>query len=304
MKPIHLIAVGLVFFAVSTSQVHAEKPTVAVFDFDIAPAVTSEVTIINTQGTGSSSIETARTTNLLTNKLITTLTQSDEVVVVEREKIAKIMQETALSESDLTDPNKAVEVGKLLGADYMLFGSISVCDGTVEIKKLPYNAGTQKIQSFAVGTDARLVETEKGQVTAAASLLAEDQQKELNPGGNVNKLPAKFQNKVLNQLARMVTDRMMATINPIKVARLSGNTAYLNRGNLQPGTRFTIVKVGEVIRDPDDPDKILGQTETPIAHVEVTSGLQQMSKAKVTRWQNDERNIPPGSICRPPQVDN
>ena len=295
----YLMMAGVaLLLSVSVALGQSSEPTVAIFDFEIPTSVTRKVTVRTDDGTESREIERSRKTSLLTNKLITALTQSDEVAVVEREKMARIMEEHSLRESDLTNPKKAIEAGRLLGADYMLFGSISMLEGNVEMKELPYNAGTQKIKSMVVGADARLVNTETGQIDAAASLQAERSDKEMNPGDESHSISQKFQHQVYDALVEKIAAHMTSAINPIKVAKLSGDTAYLSRGKLKAGSTYKVVKLGEVIKHPDS-GEVIGQTETPVAHIEVTAGLNQMSKATVTEWLSDEQSMPSGSICRP-----
>lgn len=275
-----------------------DKPTVAIFDFELGSSESVRISISSDSGSESAKIQASRQTGLLSNKLITFFTQSNEVSVVEREKMREIMDEITLKDSGLVSPAEAREIGRLLGADFMIFGSISIYEGEVVYKDLPYDAGTQKIMSLVVGADTRLVNAETGQIVAAASLQAEDAVKEMNRGEKNYKLPQKFQNQVINNLAELIVDKLLTSINPVKVAQLSGSIVYLNRGNLKPNTQFTIVKLGEPILDPDNPKVVLGQEETPIAIIEVTSGMAKMSKAKVIKWLSDEHEVPKGSICR------
>ena len=299
MNPLRLFCSAAFVLATAIAPAVAEKPTVAIFDFDLGTTVKQSLTVKSGGEQATASAEASAETSLLTNKLITALTESDEVIVVEREKISTLMEESSLSQSDLTDPAKATEIGKLLGADYMIFGSISLYDGEVNYRNLPYNAGVQKIMSFIVGADTRLVNSETGQIEAAASLQAEKQDKQLNPAGRDQSIPGKFRVAVYSDLTTKIAQRMMSTLNPIKVAKLAGDTAYLNRGNLKRGSTYTVVKLGEVIRDPDNPEIILGQTESPVCVIEVVSGLPQLSQAKVLKWLGDQREVPAGSICRP-----
>lgn len=299
MRTHHVIItclIGLLHSAVALGQ---DRPTVAVFDFEVGSSESVRISISTETGTDSAKILASRQSGLLSNKLITFFTQSNEVTVVEREKMREIMDEIGLKDSGLVTPAAAQEIGKLLGADFLIFGSISIYDGEVVYKDLPYGAGTQKIMSLVVGADTRLVNAETGQIVAAVSLQAEESVKQMNRSGKDYKLPQKFQNKIISDLAEIIVDRLLTSINPIKVAQLTGNIAYLNRGNLKPGTQYTIVKLGNPILDPDNPGEILGQEESPVAIIEVTSGMSKMSKAIVIKWLRDKHEVPSGSICRP-----
>ena len=232
------------------------------------------------------------------------------MIVVERDKVAAIMVEASLSEAEMTDPKHAIQMGKLLGADYLIFGNINMLDPNVTYKNLPYNAGTQKIMSLVIGSSIRMIRTETGQIEAAADLQAEkkkiqnqtgpvaagNNQRQIN--ADVGKLlPQKFQDDVYSELAKKLASRIVNTLNPIKVANFSGDTVYLARGALSKGNTYEVVKLGDAIRDPDT-NELLGQTEDRIAIIQVTAGLKSMSKAKVNEWIVEDKAIPKGSICR------
>lgn len=74
---------------------------------------------------------------------------SDIVQVVERTQVSKIMQEIKLSRSDLVDENKAVEAGKLAGAQLVVIGNFS-------------------IKGPVLTVNARLVEVKTGIIKGAA----------------------------------------------------------------------------------------------------------------------------------------
>jgi len=129
MKKSKLLNVVVILGLVNGALGAAGKPTVAVFDFGLSPTVTGEI-IIETGGASRVvTISAELQTSLLTDKFVTALTKSEKVSVVERKKLASLRDETSLSQAGLTDPNKSVEFGKLLGADYFLYGSLSMLDG-------------------------------------------------------------------------------------------------------------------------------------------------------------------------------
>jgi len=295
MNGLAVMACALIFCLALVCSA-AANPTVAVFDFDIGTTETARLLITTEKGTSSGQFSTSRQTSLLTNKLITQIANSRAVEVVERQKISAIMSEARLSQSDLAYPDRAIKLGRLLGADYMVFGSISMLDPRISIKKLPYNAGLQKTISLNVGANMRMVKTETGKIEAAADLKSEMTSDQINPLDG-NDIPQKFQDEVFSDLAAKLASRIVDSVNPIKVANFSGDTVYLARASLPAGNRYEIVKLGEEIRDPDTND-LLGQTEERIAIVQVTAGLQKMSKATVSEWIVEEKVIPKGSICR------
>lgn len=85
-----------------------DKPKLAVFNFSNDTPFESEVI-----GPGVS------------NTLVTSLVKSKHFRVVERSMIQKVMGEISLSLSGMTGMESAVEAGEILGADYLIMGSIT-----------------------------------------------------------------------------------------------------------------------------------------------------------------------------------
>lgn len=299
--PRHLFLVTSILLGIllNWSMVQAEKPTVAVFDFEIGKSVAASFTVTIDGQSSNANFQITRQTNLLTNKLVTRLTSSREVRVVERDKMQMLMQEAELSESAMTDPANAIRIGKMLGADYMIFGSMTILDPNIYVKDLPYNAGRTKVMSLVAGATIRLVNTETGHVEAAADLQAEQTTREVNPERNLKDMPQKFQDQVFSDLADKLASNIVNTLVPVKVAMSKGDMVYLARAGLTKDARCEVVDLGDPILHPDDPSIILGYMEESIAIVRVTDGLKNMSKALVEEWLSASQTIPKGSICRP-----
>ncbi len=292
----HVVAALVALLA--SAAAHAEQPTVAVFDFELGTTPSTQVTVTDDAGTSSSEVEQTAQTSLLTNKIVTELTQSGAVSVVERKKMGQIMEEAQLTQQDLAEASTAAELGKLLGAEYMVFGSVDALRPSVSIEELAYDAGEQKVMSLTASATARLVETETGEIVAAEDLQVSRSSEQLNPADTSRSIPASFYRSVLNDLAGKLSSRLVTVISPIKVAQQEGDTVYLARSRLEAGERLEIVKLGEEIVDPDS-GEVLGKTEDRVAVVEVTEGLSSMSKAQVVEWRAEEQRIPSGSIARP-----
>ena len=274
-----------------------EKPTVAVFDFTVDQTIAGRIVInIGNDAGGATTVSEPRT-SLLTDRLIMALVKSGKVSVVERSRFSLLRDETELSRAGLTDPNKSVELGKLLGADYFLLGSLSTLDEKVSYEKLPYDIGLRRTMELRVGADIRIVETKTGKILSAGSQKAELSKAENNPPDSGSGIPLEFRRAGYDELVRKLVASTVDTLFPIKVASYSENVVYLNRGGLEPGTKYRIVKVGNVIRDPDT-GGVLTQAETNIAIVVITEASDKVSKGEVTEWFAGQRAIPPGILCR------
>ena len=109
-----------------------KKPTIAITNF--API----------------SISPTSLEQFLSEEFITRMILTQRFRVVERSQIQKVMDELKLSVSDLVDPNQSAKVGKLLGADYLLVGSVTD-------------------EKFGLKVNARIINTETAEVLKASS---------------------------------------------------------------------------------------------------------------------------------------
>lgn len=85
----------------------------------------------------------------LWSMLIASLSKSDLYDVVEREQLKQIIEEQKISNSTLFDPASAAKLGRLVGAQYLVFGSYFTFSGSLRV-------------------DARLVDVETGRTVVAA----------------------------------------------------------------------------------------------------------------------------------------
>ena len=131
-------------------QVVQAPPTVAVLDYEAAAPDNKDL------GAQMADILTAR------------LSVEDAFQLVERAKLGKILEEQKLKLIGLTDQDKAVEVGKLLGAQLMVIGKTFMMD-----KQLMIVTKVVGVETGAVKGTLRTVEPSKPLAEALMS-LAED----------------------------------------------------------------------------------------------------------------------------------
>ena len=110
-----------IFMAISAWGQGAQKKRVAVFDFDNA-AVQSGI-IIPFADTKTPDLGKAAA-DLLINKLV----QDGSVTVVERAAMDKLLAEQNFSNSERADPITAAKLGRILGVDVIILGTITRYD--------------------------------------------------------------------------------------------------------------------------------------------------------------------------------
>ncbi len=110
----------------------------------------------------------------LSEIMITELDQVEAIDVVERQKLKSVVDELKLSQSGLVSEKGSIEVGKMLGAQYLVFGSYMV-------------ALDKKIR-----IDARIVSVETGLTVKASQVTGKEE--------NLLSLISKLSKKILEDL--------------------------------------------------------------------------------------------------------
>ncbi len=118
---------------------------------------------------------------------VTELVKSGKFRVIDREQLAALMQEKNLSLSGDVDPRTAVKAGKLLGVQYLLTGAVTeygaaTSGGSVPgIRGLPGVSGGKK--KFTAAANARIIDTQTGEILWADEARGEDSSMKLFVGG-------------------------------------------------------------------------------------------------------------------------
>jgi len=103
---------------------------------------------------------------------VTELFKSGKFRVVEREQLEALMREKGLTLSGDVDPSTAVRVGKLLGVNYLLTGSVTEYGNTsVGGGGFGVSAGKKK---FVAALNARLIDTSTGEISWADEARKEE----------------------------------------------------------------------------------------------------------------------------------
>ena len=159
----HAFALGLVMLSFSGSVNAAQG------DVDSRPALA--VSVIENK-TPNSEMDRVN----LVDRLITTLTETRQFRVIERQKMDDLLKEQKFQLSGMTDPTKVSEIGKLLGADLMIFGGITRADQK-KIDKFSYD----EVQTI-VELDIRGVDVKTAEIVFSQKVTGDNAQKIVTTG--------------------------------------------------------------------------------------------------------------------------
>lgn len=286
-----------------------EKKSVAVIDFAYATVQSGVAAIFGTNQDVGKGVA-----DLLVEKLV----RNGTYRVMERKAIQKILAEQNFSNSDRADPNSAAKIGRLLGVDAIVMGSITQFGRDDKQTKVGGDAISGALGRYGiggigrrnakavVGLSARVVSVDTGEILSVAKGTGESTRSGTNVlgsggssgtavGGVVDMTSSNFANTVLGEAVNAATDMLATDIQssstriPTKevkieglVADVSGETLVLNigtRAGVKVGDRYSLRRVGREIRDPAT-GKVIRRIEENVGEVTITEADETSSVGK------------------------
>jgi len=247
----------------------------------------------------------------IADMLATALVKSGKFLVVERKDLEKVLDEQKLGASGIITAETAPAMGKVLGVDMIVVGSVSEL-GT---KKRDvggglgiFDAGVSK-KTARAAVDIRLVNTTTGEIIAAET--EEGTASSLGLGVRYDDInfsdQSAWDDTDLGQAAReaidgcveLITEKMDAIPWSGRILKVNTDGTVLmkpgSEGSVTTGMELDVYQAGEEIKDPDT-GLSMGSEETKVARLKVLSDMLngKACKAKVVSGQG----IKVGDIVR------
>jgi len=294
--------------AAAAASPSARRTRVAVLDFDYATVHSTVSAIFGRDvdvGKG------------VTDLLVTYLVKDGSYSVIERKALDKILAEQNFSNSDRADPSSAARIGKLLGVDAIIVGSITqfgndtkntgVGGAGAGLGKLGLGRFNQKESKAIVGLTARLVSVDTGEILAAVEGQGESKRKSTSVGGlgggwggfgagDVNFGSSNFQNTIIGEAVKtavedtstkMVGARGRVAVRAVTVeglvAAVDGKQVILNVGTkagVKVGDRLSVQRMSQEIKDPAT-GKVIRRLSSEVGVVRVTEADDESSVAEI-----------------------
>jgi curli biogenesis system outer membrane secretion channel CsgG len=270
---------ALIFLLVATPCM-AQKKRVAVLNFDYGTVKTNAAAIFGSdQDVGKG----------ISDMLVQKLVQDGKYSVIERNALDKVLGEQNFSNSDRADASTAAKIGRVLGVDAIIIGSITQFgrdDQHTNIGGGGYGGygsklglggvGTHKSKAI-VGITARLVNTTTGEILAAVTGKGESQRSGTSligagagggsgGGAGLDMGSSNFGQTILGEATAAAVadtanqlDSAAANLPTVKVsvsglvADVSGNTLIINVGSktgLKVGDTLDISRQVRTVKDP------------------------------------------------------
>jgi curli biogenesis system outer membrane secretion channel CsgG len=219
----------------------------------------------------------------MSDMLTTALVKSGKYSVIERQELSKVLSEQNLGQTGAVTPESAAQIGKLLGVELAIMGSITefgYAKKDVGGSFGGFSLGVKK-QNATVAVDVRFVNTTTGEILTAESVRKEESASGLKVGtpdlsfGNEsefdNSIVGKATREAIDAITTLIDNNMTALPWEGKVITVKGDQVFIKPGGdagVKVGDTFFVYSRGEDLVDPDT-GLSLGSVDEKIATIEV-----------------------------------
>jgi curli biogenesis system outer membrane secretion channel CsgG len=308
MKNVLRVTVVVLAFSMLMQAAEGRKKRLAIMDFEYGTVRTAVAGIFGTD------IDVGRG---IRDLLVKYLVKDGTYSVIERAALDKILAEQNFSNSDRANPSSAAKIGKLLGVDAMIFGSITQFGYDNKQTKVGGGGGgwggfgiggfSHKKSKAIVTVDARAVDIDTAEILIVADGKGESSREStsmLGGGGNwhgfgggaVDFGSSDFQQTILGEAVKQATEQMASgliqgadklaartiTVEGL-VAFVDRATVVLNVGGkngLKTGDQLSVERVTREIKDPAT-GKILRRMSDKIGVIQIVSVDDHSAEAKI-----------------------
>lgn len=299
---------AIVLIASLTLHAADRKKRVAVLDFEYGTVRSSSAALFG------SDIDIGKG---IADLLVKHLVKDGTYSVIERRALDKILAEQNFSNSDRANPSSAAKIGKLLGVDAIIVGSITQFGGENKNTKVGGGGGGWggfgvgglglKKSKAIVGLDARIVDIDTGEILVVADGKGESQRSGtslMGGGGNwrgfgagaVDFSSSGFEETIIGEAVKAAVQQMSAgviagnTKLATRTINVQGQVAFVEmtqvvlnvgaKNGLKVGDRLTVERVTQEIKDPAT-GNVLRRMASQIGIVEVSDVDDVSAVAKI-----------------------
>jgi curli biogenesis system outer membrane secretion channel CsgG len=295
----------------SSTAAAQQKKRVAVLNFDYATVNTTVSAVFGTNTDVGKGIS-----DLLVDRLV----QSGKYSVIERKALDKVLAEQNFSNSDRADPASAAKIGRLLGVDAIIIGSITQFGN--DDKKTDLGGGAlggitgrfgvsgikRSKASAVVGLSARMINTDTGEILTTASAKGEASRSGTGvnaaggstaalAGGIVDMTSTNFRETVVGEAVTSAVQGLAGQLEskaaslPTKtvvveglVADATGDSIIINVGTkagVKVGDKLSVSRLNREVRDPSS-GKVIRRIEDKVGEIVITEADEQSAVGKFT----------------------
>ncbi|HYX54114.1 MAG TPA: CsgG/HfaB family protein [Candidatus Limnocylindrales bacterium] len=316
-----------VFAMLCASCMAQKKKRVAVLDFDYGTVTSYVAEIYGTNQDVGKGIS-----DLLVQKLV----QDGKYSIIERKALDKILAEQNFNNSERANPATASKIGKILGVDAIIIGSVTKFGRDDKSKTIggaalvPHTfglGGVKRSEAKAVcGISARMVDVTTGEILAAVNGAGESKRSGTSlvgaGGGHGGAGAGIFDTSAKNFGQTLLGEAVMEAVTSVGsklddsatnvpahksefsglVADVSGNTIILNVGSkagAHVGDKIEISRAVRTVKDPAT-GKVLKTITNKVGEATIT----EVDADSATATFNGSGAAKVGDVAKTPQADN
>ncbi|MGF1478067.1 MAG: CsgG/HfaB family protein [Cyanophyceae cyanobacterium] len=273
-----------------------ERRRVAVLDFDFS-SISSPDLLAAFPGIARG------TSELLTNQLV----NEGSFSVVERSRIQKILDEQDLGEAGRLDASTAAQIGRVLGVDAVIVGSVTQFD--VQEERSGFSIGglfgeRKRTMTADVQLNARMINTNTGEIISTAEGTGQAEQRDGSTqvlgvgGGSETDNRQQLLSEATRQAVAAITNQLTNSSGDVAavgsgpeaalIADITGDTVVLNRGTAngyRQGMQVAVERVAREIKDPET-GEVIRQVTEQIGLIELTDVDQSSSLGRILSGSN------------------
>ena len=308
------LCLGLALATISTSAQApnssgtARKKRIAVFDFDYATVHQYSYAIFGRD------IDVGRG---ISDLLVTMIVKDGTYSVIERKNLDKILGEQNFSNSDRANPASAAKIGKLLGVDAIIVGSVTQFGNDTKntgvggvgagLGKVGLGGFSRKESKAIVGIDSRIVDIDTAEILAVAEGKGESKRTSTSMtgggggwggfgAGGVNFGASDFQNTIIGEATKAATEMLSSNLIAGNsklvvrsvvveglVAAADGGQIIINVGaksGLKVGDQMNVERLSREIKDPAT-GKVIRRMTAPVGVIKITDVDDQSAVGSV-----------------------
>lgn len=249
--------------------------------------------------------------------LVKGLVKDGTYTVIERRILDKILAEQNFSTSDRANPATAAKIGKILGLDALIVGSITQFGNETKETKIGGAGGGiggfgiggfgKKKSKAIVSIDARLVDVDTAEILAVADGKGESKREStslLGGGGSWHGFGAgavdfgssDFQETILGEAVKAAVDQLSTNVIAVNgklqtrtvvveglIAAVEGDSVVLNVGakaGVKAGDQLSVERITKEIKDPAT-GKVIRRMSSKIGVIQVTEVDDVSAVAKI-----------------------
>ncbi len=237
--------------------------------------------------------------------LVTELVKSGKFIVVERDRLNKVMEEQKFQAQGMTDPLTVAKIGQVMGLEAIVVGAVSQFG--VKKEGSDYLLAQSKRQVAEVTVDIRLIDVQSGQVILADSGKGRAKTTKASflgmgtKGGYDETLEGDALRASLVQFVENISSQLNKKPWSCMIAAAGQEEFYLNAGQdsgVTEGMKLNCYRQGSEIRDPRS-NLVIGHVEAYLGGAEVTGACGDSgdcAKAQFTKASGVSPKA--GDICR------